>query len=239
VISDDYLFWPRFNTSVSKQTEPDLLIILWHSEKECSLALIESKFNSGKSSEADYDVEEITDQLARELLILESKEIFTQNPILSDVNIISKALFYVTADDIMPRESLNKSANEFVLKIKNKQSIEEFPFYWLPWWMIEHVICQNKLVNQDDISKSRIVKHVRDILSKKRLKRFNGFKCFSSYPLSLAYNSDFKESMKNYNFKTNFLSIQYKYQAFKSERTYNFFLNIKRINYSYKKENTT
>ena len=42
VISDDYLFWPRFNTSVSKQTEPDLLIILWHSEKECSLALIES-----------------------------------------------------------------------------------------------------------------------------------------------------------------------------------------------------
>jgi hypothetical protein len=94
VIMDEYIFWPRFRVE-SSQTGPDVLILLWHSGYRCTLILIEAKYNSEKSSEADYSVEDVTDQLARELMIIENQEICRQNPLLKGFELASKYLISV------------------------------------------------------------------------------------------------------------------------------------------------
>jgi len=213
VCSDDYIFWPRFQTDESMQTEPDVLIVLRHSERECSLVLIESKYNSGKSSEADYDMDEITDQLARELLILEEEKIFSQNPALNEVNVESKALIYVTVDDIMPRDSMNDSAVEFFNKSDNHQRINDIPLYWLPWWKIESLILSKNLIDSTNLSKCRIIRHVWDVLSYKKLRRFNGLNYFVFKSIPLSYTSDYKDQIRDYIFDINFRYIPYEYNA--------------------------
>jgi hypothetical protein len=210
VIRDTYYFWPRFQTG-NRQTEPDLFVVLWHSDKDCSLVLIESKYNSGKSSEASDSDEEITDQLARELSIIESKEIYTQIPELIDANIISNTLFYVTADDIIPRKSMKMSAKEYFNKTNNYRSIEEIPIYWLPWWKIENF--SRKLIsNQNNVNKHRVIKHVWEVLTYKKLSRYNGLGQLILNPISFGYISDHKEHIRDYNYDANFVSIPYKYQ---------------------------
>jgi len=213
VCSDDYIFWPRFQTGESKQTEPDVLIVLRHSDKECSLVLIESKYNSGKSSEADYDMDVITDQLARELLILEDEKIHRQSPTLSNTIVKSKALIYVTADDTMPKDSMNQSADEFVKKTKYYQSKKAIAIYWLPWWKIESLIRSKKLIDSTNISKYRIIRHVWDVLSVRGLRRFNGLNYFVFKSIPLSYTSDYKEQIIDYNFNFNFLQIPYEYHT--------------------------
>jgi len=237
VCSDDYIFWPRFQTDESMETEPDVLIVLRHSERECSLVLIESKYNSGKSSEADYDVDKITDQLSRELMIIENEKIFSQHPQLYRVNVISRALIYVTADDIMPKDSMNQSADEFVKKTNYYQSKKGIPIYWLPWWKIENLISIEKLMNSTDNTKYRIIKHVWDVLSVKKLKRFNGLNNLVINLISLPYISDYKEQIKDYNYVTNFLNIPYEYHILINENQYKYNLNIGRIKYSFMEDN--
>lgn len=238
VCSDDYIFWPRFQTAESMQTEPDVLIVLRHSNKECSLVLIESKYNSGKSSEADYDVDKITDQLSRELMIIENEKIFSQHSQLYGLNVTSRALIYVTADDIMPKDSMNQSADEFVKKTNYYQSKKAIPIYWLPWWKIENLIRSKKSIYSTNISKCRIIRHVWDVLSAKKLKRFNGLNNLVFDLISLPYISDYKEQITDYNYFTNFLNIPYKYRILKNENQYKLYLNIGRIKYSFTEDNT-
>ena len=231
VIRDTYYFWPRFQTG-NTQTEPDLFVVLWHSDKECSLVLIESKYNSGKSSEASDIDKEITDQLARELSIIESKEIYTQISELIDANVISNTLFYVTADDIIPRESMKKSAKEYFNKTNNYRSIEEMPIYWLPWWKIENF--SRKLISsQNDVNKHRVIKHVWEVLTYKKLSRYNGLGQLILNPISFGYISDHKEHIRDYNYDANFVSIPYKYQPLINENVYNLNFQNREINYSY------
>lgn len=231
VIRDTYYFWPRFQTG-NRQTEPDLFVVLWHSDKDCSLVLIESKYNSGKSSEASDSDEEITDQLARELSIIESKEIYTQIPELIDANIISNTLFYVTADDIIPRKSMKMSAKEYFNKTNNYRSIEEIPIYWLPWWKIENF--SRKLIsNQNNVNKHRVIKHVWEVLTYKKLSRYNGLGQLILNPISFGYISDHKEHIRDYNYDANFVSIPYKYQPLINENVYNLNFQNREIKYSY------
>lgn len=231
VIRDTYYFWPRFQTG-NKQTEPDLFVVLWHSDKDCSLVLIESKYNSGKSSEASDSDEEITDQLARELSIIESKEIYTQIPELIDANVISNTLFYVTADDIIPKESMKMSAKEYFNKTNNYRSIKEIPIYWLPWWKIEN--CSRKLIsNQNDVNKYRVIKHVWEVLTYKKLSRYNGLGQLILNPISFGYISDHKEHIRDYNYDANFVLIPYTYQPLINENVYNLNFQNREIKYSY------
>ena len=231
VIRDTYYFWPRFQTG-NTQTEPDLFVVLWHSDKECSLVLIESKYNSGKSSEASDIDKEITDQLARELSIIESKEIYTQISELIDANVISNTLFYVIADNIIPRESMRKSAKEYFNKTNNYRSIEEMPIYWLPWWKIENF--SRKLISsQNDVNKHRVIKHVWEVLTYKKLSRYNGLGQLILNPISFGYISDHKEHIRDYNYDANFVSIPYKYQPLINENVYNLNFQNREINYSY------
>lgn len=237
VCSDEYIFWPRFQTGESMKTEPDVLIVLRHSDIECSLVLIKSKYNSGKSSEADYDMDEITDQLARELLILEDEKIHQQSPTLSNTIVKSKALLYVTADDTMPKDSINQSADEFVKKTNYYKSKKGIPIYWLPWWKIENLILNTKLFNSYAGNKNRVIKHIWDVLSVKKLKRFNGLSEFVFDSLTLSYISEFKDRVRDYQYYVDFLQIPYTYQIQKPDSFYRFDLNFVQINYSYQEEN--
>jgi len=237
VCSDDYIFWPIFQTDESIRTEPDVLIALRHSNTECSLVLIESKYNSGKSSEADYDVDKITDQLSRELLIIEDEKIFSQHPQLYGVNVTSRALIYVTVDDTMPKDSMNQSADEFVKKTNYYESKKGIPIYWLPWWKIENLILKSKLINSYAGNKNRVIKHIWDVLSVKKLKRFNGLSEFVFDSLTLSYISEFKDRLRDYQYCVDFLQIPYTYQIQKPESIYRFDLNFVQINYSYQEEN--
>ena len=231
VIRDTYHFWHRFQTG-NRQTEPDLFVVLWHSDKDCSLVLIESKYNSGKSSEASDIDGEITDQLARELSIIESKEIYTQIPELKDANVISNTLFYVTADDIIPRKSMKISAKEYFNETNHYRSIEEIPIYWLPWWKIENF--SRKLISsQNDVNKHRVIKHVWEVLTHKKLSRYNGLGQLILNPISFGYISDHKEHIRDYNYDANFVSIPYKYQPLINENVYNLNFQNRKINYSY------
>jgi hypothetical protein len=246
VLSEEYLFWPKFRTGRS-QTEPDVLIILRHSGNRCTLVLIEAKFNYEKSSEADYTVEDVTDQLARELMIIENREICSQNPALEGFEIASKYLIYVTAHDVIPEKALKDSSNEFFEKTMNHGSIcyrdiAEVPLYWLPWWKIEQLISRNGFFGHEEGAKNRIVKHIREVLRAKRLCRFYGLNPFDFNSIAYSYLSIAKVRLesdmyaKSYTFDTMFSKIPYGYLILDKEKRYYFGLVIPKIVSHYQPE---
>lgn len=240
VLSDEYLFWPRFRIRRS-QTEPDVLILLRHPGNKFTLVLIEAKFNSGKSSEADYSTEDVTDQLARELTIIENKDIYSQNFSLEGHEIKAKALIYVTADDVIPEKTLEDSSQEFFEKVKTSgmtsyTTASELPFYWLPWWKIEQLTSSNSLLDPEEAAKNRVIKHIRDVLRIKRLCRFYGLNPLYFDPIPYSYSptteAKFKSDScsKDYVFEITFPKIPYRYLTFETENKYSFRLEIPDIN---------
>src|SRR5262245_43252051 len=61
-----YTFWPWWELPSSSSAEPDLVIELSGGNGDAILVLIEAKFRSFKSSEADLEIHAPNDQLARE-----------------------------------------------------------------------------------------------------------------------------------------------------------------------------
>ena len=138
----------------------------------------------------------------------------------------------MTADDIIPRESMKKSAKEYFNKTNNYRSIEEMPIYWLPWWKIENF--SRKLISsQNDVNKHRVIKHVWEVLTYKKLSRYNGLGQLILNPISFGYISDHKEHISDYNYDANFVSIPYKYRPLINENVYNLNFQNREINYSY------
>lgn len=224
VISDEYFFWPRFRIR-KLQTEPDVLILLRHPDNKCTLVLIEAKYNSGKAVEADFNIEDVTDQLARELIIIENKDICSQNLSLEGLEIETKALIYVTADDVIPQKTLEDSSREFFEKAIASQTpsyanASELPFYWLPWWKIEQLISSSSILCFEETAKNRIIKHIQDMLRIKRLCRFYGLNplCFGSisysYTSTTESQSEYDSCHKDYIFEITFPKLTYRYLTF-------------------------
>ncbi len=243
VLSEEYLFWPRFRTGRS-QTEPDVLIILRHPGNRCTLVLIEAKFNSDKSSEADYTSEDVTDQLARELMIIENQGVCGQSLSLEGVEIASKALIYVTAHDVIPEKALEDSSFEFFEKTRclenaSYEDASELPLFWLPWWKIEQLISRNNFFSPEETAKYRIIKHIHEVLRVKRLCRFYGLNPLNFNSIAYSYSSTAKARFesdncrKDYIFKILFPKIPYRFRAFENEKKYIFGLEIPKINVHY------
>ncbi|HIH93555.1 TPA: hypothetical protein HA338_05795 [Methanosarcina acetivorans] len=246
VISEEYLFWPRFRTGRS-QTEPDVLIMLRHPGNQCTLVLIEAKFNSDKSSEADYTSEDVTDQLARELMIIENQGVCGQSLSLEGFEIASKALIYVTAHDVIPEKALEASSFEFFEKTRclenaSYEDASELPLYWLPWWKIEQLISRNNFFSAEETAKDRIIKHVQEVLRVKKLCRFYGLNPLNFNSIAYSYSSTVKARFesdryaKSYTFDTMFPKIPFRYQISGKERSYNFGLVIPKICSNYQLE---
>ncbi|MGD9778610.1 hypothetical protein [Methanomethylovorans sp.] len=236
VVSEEYIFWPRIKTGKT-HTEPDVLIILQHPENKCSLILIEAKYSSGKSSEANYDTDEITDQLAKELRIIEEQELYTQFGFLEGKQIVSKALIYVTADDTIPRSSLYDSANEFIEKHRTNINYKEpakLPLYWLPWWKIEHIATNTNIFDFEDKTKNRIIAHIKDVLQAKKLSRFSGFNKMDFDSSKYSYISEIEDySHLRYGFSVIISQITYNYIEDKGIKEYNFSRMLPKISYNY------
>jgi hypothetical protein len=236
VLSDQYIFWPMVKTGRTR-TEPDVIIILHHPENKCTLILIEAKYNSGKSSEADYNVDDVTDQLARELRIIEEQHLYAQLSGLEGKEIISKALVYVTADDIIPQKSLSDSASEFTIKARgtNYKTPMELPLYWLPWWKIEYIATKAEYCKFEDRTKNRIIGHIKDVLQIKKLSRFSGVSIINFEFPRYSYKSEIEDHIDmRYHFLVCVPPISYKYSKHKSVKEYNFNRLFSKITYNYR-----
>ena len=119
--SIEYEFWPWWEESDCIGCEPDVVISLKIPDKKDLLVLIEAKYLSGKSSEADESYDTPTDQLAREWDNLSVKA----NK-LDDCPV----LIYLTAHYAYPVQDINDAISEFRKKRPNGAKPV---IYWLSW----------------------------------------------------------------------------------------------------------
>jgi hypothetical protein len=97
-------FWPWITESGAKPCEPDILIELAVPGRQPLLVLVEAKFRSPKSSEADPESECPNDQLARECDNLVRRVRPNQTPVL----------IYLTTDVDVPVGEIEDSIKEYV-----------------------------------------------------------------------------------------------------------------------------
>ena len=126
----EYKFWPWLEEQDCYGCEPDVMIKLEIPDKQKLLVLIEAKYLSGKSSEADEVDDTPTDQLAREwdnLSVMANKS--GEHPVL----------IYLTAHYVYPYQDINDAISEFQEKRQNSVSPV---IYWLSWRHL-YKVCEN------------------------------------------------------------------------------------------------
>lgn len=132
-ISDvTYEFWPYLNDRKGNAREPDVLIHITHETKQRTIILVEAKYQSGKSSEAD-EGSRINDQLASEWDILITKE--------TDAK---PYLLYITADFSYPNKDIEDAQYEFAKKRNGKLDI-----VWISWRKLPTVLNDNEPMLKD------------------------------------------------------------------------------------------
>jgi len=114
-----YEFWPWIHEAgCSKGCEPDVVVRLVDDTGAKTVILIEAKYRSGKSSEAD-DTEEVNDQLAREWANVRR---------VAEREGATPWVLYLTAGFAFPRESLDEAQKDLA---KSREAAGRF--CWLSW----------------------------------------------------------------------------------------------------------
>lgn len=120
----DYLFWPQWRAEGCNFCEPDVVVTIRPDHAQPIMILVEAKYRSGKSSEADataQDGKPPWDQLAREWDNLVRK---------ADRANASAVLIYLTADPGFPYNAVRASLEEF----RKARSLAPPPrICWLSW----------------------------------------------------------------------------------------------------------
>jgi hypothetical protein len=114
-------FWPNWSVGGCMACEPDVVLRLRLPDGRKMILGIESKYRSGKSSEADADVARPADQLAKEWNNLRH---------IADEEKAVPMLIYVTADIGCPVDEIEASLAEF--KLKHAQAASP-TIVWLSW----------------------------------------------------------------------------------------------------------
>ena len=153
--SIDYKFWPSWKETNREGCEPDVVISLEIPDRENLLILIEAKYLSGKSSEADESNDKPTDQLAKEWDNLTEKA-RKQN--------VRPILIYLTAHYAYPHQDIDDAIKEFSDKRPEKT---EPVIYWLSWRHL-HKVCEN--------TDNPILNDLALLLERLNLKFFDGVK---------------------------------------------------------------
>ena len=153
--SIEYEFWPWWEESGCIGCEPDLVLSIKIPDKKDLLLLVEAKYLSGKSSEADEDYDTPTDQLAKEWdnLSLRAR---------ADKSDKTPILVYLTAHYSYPRNDIDNAVVEFKEKRPNW---DEPTIYWLSWRHL-HNVCEN--------SSTLVLVDLRYLLNRLNLQFFNG-----------------------------------------------------------------
>ena len=149
--SVEYEFWPWWEEPDCYGCEPDVVIKLEIPDKKGLLVLIEAKYLSGKSSEADESILP-TDQLAREWDNLVVRAASSKWPVL----------IYLTAHYGYPLEEIDDAVREF--RKKRPDSAKPI-IYWLSW---------RHLCKVCEFSCSPVLADVRCLLERFNFKFFDG-----------------------------------------------------------------
>ncbi len=152
--SISYEFWPWWEEPNCYGCEPDVVIKLEIPDKQDLLVLIEAKYLSGKSSEADESYDAPIDQLAREWDNLSVKANNDECPVL----------IYLTVHYAYPIQDINDAENEYL----NKRPERTEPvIYWLSWRHL-YKACEN--------SYHPVLNDIKLLLDRLDLKFFDGVK---------------------------------------------------------------
>jgi len=152
---EDVRFWPWLEDETCDPCEPDLLLTI-RSPGIPVMVLIEAKYRSGKSSEADEADVEVTDQLGRQwdhLWPRAKKE--KAQPLL----------LFVTAHAAMPRAAIRKSIGEY--DDKRGPAIRRPMIAWLSWCWLPSLFEKQALRSLKDLA---------------ALARRLGFEMFEGFP---------------------------------------------------------
>lgn len=165
----DWSFWPYLDFSRGNACEPDL-VIGFHTTEGLTIAMVEVKYRSDKSSHPD-DEEHPRDQLARELDSLQALSdpaSFLGWP--TSLAITGKALIYVTQDAVMPRDSIRESLLEYRLK---RTADGSDMIYWTSWRTLFRSM-RDSLSDTDNDFYRAVIRDIMSLMSKKSLKGFDG-----------------------------------------------------------------
>lgn len=167
-----YKFWPSYNG-----TEPDLHIDLFRKGKRVACMFLEMKYRSTKSNRQHTESlhesgnsAPANDQLHRQWLALEDYA--------KEKQVVNKNLIYVTQDWAFPKEEIEKSESAIWTEKGETPSSPHY-IYWLSWQTIH--LCLKAMLTKNDASSlsfydREILKDIVDLLEKKSLMGFSGYK---------------------------------------------------------------
>jgi len=198
-----YEFWKTLHVPTCFACEPDVMINFTDENKNKIIVLVEAKYRSGKSSEADLDEEKPYDQLAREWdnLVHIAKE-----------DNAKPYLLYITADISFPFKDFEASQSDYRRTRGQENALD---IVWISWRKLP-TIFQN--------TKHKIIKDLIEILKKQGLIFFEGFKIRPIEHINWKFTSTIKklpivEEKYNWSFKTQ--PILWKYEKNIKETEYN------------------
>ena len=162
-----YRFWPNLRLS-----QPDLLICLEFVSGHFFIVLVESKYYSSKEQSAveeeQLEVAEAPfDQLAREYIDLLSAHEFFH---ITESKIIGRALVYVTAHRLFPKDCLKESFAEI---LKLTQGTETIELFWTNWFELHPLLSQIKHASEQE---DYVLEDLRLLLERKHLIYYRGIK---------------------------------------------------------------
>jgi hypothetical protein len=152
IYKPEYQFWPSLKEEDCNPCEPDVLISITQSNGKQILILVEAKFKSGKSSEADLS-DKPSDQLSKEWDNLKC---------LATKNNSDPYLLYITANIGFPEKEIKESISEYLKKRESTINI-----LWLSWRKIPAIFHNTE---------SEIIKDLVKLLRRQGLIFFEGFK---------------------------------------------------------------
>jgi len=174
-----YLFWPSIRIKGCTPCQPDVLLSI-ETTVGFHCIIIEAKYFSGLSSEAD-DNTEPNDQLARELdnlYFLPAHYI----GLPSEAKIQSRSLVFITQDMKIPEDLLAESLAEY-----KKKRGQDGDIYWTSWRFLPAIL-EQKLLLEDTPEHHAIMEDMLQLLQRKWLTMFTGVE-----PVSQVFNeSDFE-----------------------------------------------
>lgn len=151
--SISYEFWPWWEEPNCYGCEPDVVISLKISAQKKLLVVIEAKYLSGKSSEADESYDIPTDQLARE---------WDNLSVMANKSDECPVLIYLTAHYAYPYQDISDAISEF--RVKRQNSVSPVIF-WLSWRHL-YKVCEN--------SQHPVLNDIKLLLGRLGLKFFDG-----------------------------------------------------------------
>lgn len=142
----EYEFWPNMQEQNCNRCEPDVLIHLTQNNGKKIIVLVEAKYRSGLSSEAD-ETERPMDQLAREWDNLVN---------LAKRSNATPFLLYITADFSFPNKEINEAQQEFSKK-RNKCISPKMNILWTSWRKLSKLLpTQKHLILKDLVAVLRM-----------------------------------------------------------------------------------